>query len=68
MIDRPAERSLDQGYRGSHPLYGDGARTPWTGHNISADQFRRMNQGGWNRYGNFDNDRFNRNINVDNNL
>lgn len=68
MIDRPAERSLDQGYRGSHPLYGDGARTPWTGHNISADQFRRMNQGGWNRYGNFDNDRFNRNINVDNNF
>ena len=49
--DRPAERSLDQGYRGSHPLYGAGSRTPWTGHNVSADQFRRYNQSGWSNDG-----------------
>jgi hypothetical protein len=68
---RLADRSLDQGYRGSHPLYGGGSRTAWTGHNISADQFRRMNEGSWNgnrSFGSFDNDGFNRNINVDNNF
>jgi hypothetical protein len=36
----PSEARLSQGYGGSHPLYGAGARTPWTGHNISAEQFR----------------------------
>ena len=69
--DRPADRSLDQGYRGSHPLYGAGSRTPWTGHNISADQFRRYNQGGWSNdriNGSFDNDRFNRQVNLENNF
>lgn len=69
--DRPVDRSLDQGYRGSHPLYGAGSRTPWTGHNISADQFRRLNDGSWNggrSWGSFDNDRFNRNINLENNF
>lgn len=71
LADRPVDRSLDQGYRGSHPLYGAGSRTPWTGHNISADQFRRMNDGSWNggrSWGGFDNDRFNRNINLENNF
>jgi hypothetical protein len=69
--DRPAERSLDQGYRGSHPLYGAGSRTPWTGHNVSADQFRRYNQSGWSNDGinrSFDNDRFNRQFNQENNF
>ena len=69
--DRPAERSLDQGYRGSHPLYGAGSRTPWTGHNVSADQFRRYNQSGWSNDGinrSFDHDRFNRQFNQDNNF
>ncbi|MEB3235903.1 MAG: hypothetical protein VKM98_10800 [Cyanobacteriota bacterium] len=71
LADRPVDRSLDQGYRGSHPLYGAGSRTPWTGHNISGDQFRRMNDGSWNggrSWGSFDNDRFNRNINLENNF
>lgn len=69
--DRPAERQLDQGYRGSHPLYGGGSRTPWTGHNISADQFSRYSRGGWenNRFnGNFDEDRFNRSVNLETNF
>ena len=35
----PTEARLSQGYGGSHPLYGAGSRTPWTGHNISAEQF-----------------------------
>jgi hypothetical protein len=71
VADRPADRNLEQGYRTSHPLYGTGSRTPWTGHNISADQFRRYNQGGWsnNRInGSFDNDRFNRQVNLENNF
>jgi len=69
--DRPADRSLDQGYRGGHPLYGAGSRSAWTGHNISADQFRRSNQGGWSSErinGHFDNDRFNRQVNLKNNF
>ena len=36
----PSEARLSQGYGGSHPLYGAGSRTAWTGHNISAEQFR----------------------------
>lgn len=68
FADRPVDRSLDQGYRGSHPLYGTGARTPWTGHNISADQFSRFNAGDRTVIGNFDNDRFNRQVNIDNNF
>jgi len=36
----PSEARLSHGYGGSHPLYGAGSRTPWTGHNISAEQFR----------------------------
>ena len=69
--DRLADRSLEQGYKGSHPLYGGGSRSSWTGHNISPDQFRRMNDGSWsgNRsFGSFDNDRFNRNVNIDDNF
>ncbi|MFM8525952.1 MAG: hypothetical protein ACKOCM_10085, partial [Cyanobacteriota bacterium] len=66
--DRPVDRALNQGYQGSHPAYGSGARTPWTGHNISADQYRRLNEGGWNSIGSFDNDRFNRQVNIDNNF
>lgn len=68
FADRPVDRSLDQGYLGSHPLYGAGARTPWTGHNISADQFRRFNAGDRTVIGNFDHDRFNRQVNIDNNF
>jgi hypothetical protein len=59
---RPADRALEQGYRGSHPLYGPGSRTPWTGHNISPDQFRRMNDGSWDRGD------FNRNPGIDENF
>jgi len=66
--DRPVDRSLHQGYQGSHPLYGGGARTAWTGHNISPDQYRQFNAGGRNSYGNFDNDRFNRQVNLENNF
>ena len=69
--DRPADRNLDQGYRGSSHLYGAGSRSSWTGHNISPDQFNRFNKGGWNndRIGNqFDNDRFNRQVNLENNF
>jgi hypothetical protein len=71
VADRSADRKLDQGYRGSHPLYGVDSRTPWIGHNISADQFQRFNQGGWsnNRLnGSFDNDRFNRQVSLENNF
>jgi hypothetical protein len=47
--DEPAaDRDLNQGYRGSHPFYGAGSRTPWTGHNMSAAQFQRFNRNGWN--------------------
>lgn len=70
-VDRPADRALSQGYQGSHPLYGGGARSAWTGHNMSADQFRRANAGGWNTRGiggGFDNDRFNRQVNLENNF
>ncbi|MBD2423359.1 hypothetical protein [Cyanobium sp. FACHB-13342] len=69
--DKPADRSLEQGYQGSSHLYGSGTRSAWTGHNISADQFRRLNDGSWNgnrSWGSFDNDRFNRNINLQNNF
>jgi hypothetical protein len=69
--DRPAERNLEQGYRGSSHLYGSGSRSSWTGHNISHDQFNRFNKGGWNDDligGNFDNDRFNRQVNLENNF
>lgn len=45
-VDRPEDRALDQGYQGSHPLYGAGSRTDWSGHNLSADQFNRLNNGG----------------------
>jgi hypothetical protein len=66
---RPADRDLNQGYRGSHPLYGAGSRTSWTGHNISADQFRRFNQGGGNRsWGNVDTNRINNQVNRENNF
>lgn len=69
--DRPGDRSLEQGYRGSHPLYGAGSRTLWTGHNVSADQFKRASQGGWDadRFnGGFENERFNRQVNLENNF
>lgn len=70
--DRPADRSLDQGYGGSHPLFGSGARSSWTGHNMSADQFRRMNDGSWNGGrgggGGWGGGDFNRNINLENNF
>ena len=69
--DRPADRNLVQGYRGSSHLYGAGSRSSWTGHNISPDQFNRLNKGGWNndRIGNqFDNDHFNRQVNLENNF
>ena len=36
----PSEAKLSQGYGGSHPFYGARSRTPWTGHNISAEQFQ----------------------------
>lgn len=45
---------VNRGYQGYHPMYGDGARTNWGGDN-------RVN-------GSFDNDLFNRNVNVDNNF
>ena len=37
----PVDRALDQGYRGSHPTYGGGTRTPWTGHNVSLQQWHQ---------------------------
>lgn len=72
--DRPADRSLEQGYGGSHPLYGAGSRTAWSGHNISADQFRRMNDGSWTGGrggwggGGWGGDDFNRRVNLENNF
>lgn len=66
--DQPVNRSLDKGYQGSHPLYGAGARTPWTGHNMSPDQFRRLTTGGSTGASGFDNERFNRNVKVENNF
>ena len=50
--DQVADRDLHEGYRGSHPLYGPGSRSPWTGHNISQAQFQRFNRNGWNYNGN----------------
>lgn len=69
--DRPQDRSLGEGYRGGHPLYGANSRSSWTGHNISQDQYRRFNQNGWN--GNreaapFNQGRFNRQVSIDNNF
>ena len=70
----PAAANLNQGYRGAHPLYGAGARSAWTGHNMSAEQFRsgryqgawndgnRNGGGGWNRGD------FNRQVNLENNF
>jgi hypothetical protein len=69
--DRPEDRSLERGYGGSHPLYGAGSRSSWTGHNISPDQFKRLNEGGWSgdrAIGGFDNDRFNRQVNLETNF
>ena len=42
------------GYQGYHPVYGAGTRSNWDGDDLVN--------------GNFDNDRFNRNVNVDNNF
>lgn len=67
-VDRPMDRSLNQGYQGSHPFYGSGARSPWTGHNISPQQFRQFNQGGWNYGGNYNRENFNRQVNLENNF
>jgi hypothetical protein len=47
----PREARLGDGYGGSHPLYGAGSRTPWTGHNISAEQFRSGRYPGGMNYG-----------------
>jgi hypothetical protein len=70
----PSEANLSRGYQGVHPLYGAGARSAWTGHNISAEQFRsgryqgawnggnRNGGGGWNR------GEFNRQVNLENNF
>lgn len=44
-----------RGYQGYHPMYGDGARGSW------GDNGNRVN-------GSFDNDRFNRQVNVNNNF
>ena len=68
-MNRPADRDLNQGYSGSHPLYGAGSRTSWTGHNISADQFRRSSQGATNgSWGSVDNKRFNNPVNLETNF
>jgi len=68
-------RALEQGYRGSHPLYGSGSRTAWTGHNMSRDQFDRLQSGRGNGGrlgnsfgGNFDNERYNGRVNLENNF
>ncbi len=66
--DQPADRSLEQGYQSAHPFYGSHARTSWTGHNISPDQYRRFNDSSGSVYGSFDNDRLSRNINLNNNF
>jgi hypothetical protein len=66
---RSPDRDLTQGYGGSHPFYGAGSRTSWTGHNISADQFRRFNQGGGSRsWGNLDTARLNGQVNRETNF
>jgi hypothetical protein len=67
-IDNISGRDLNQGYGGSHPLYGAGSRTPWTGHNISADQFQRYNQGGWNSLRANSGFGGNRQVNLNNNF
>ena len=46
--------SYRSGYQGYHPMFGDDTRSSWDGDD-------RIN-------GSFDNDRFNRNVNVDNNF
>lgn len=70
----PSEANLNRGYQGVHPLYGAGARSAWTRHNISAEQFRsgrypgawngenRNGGGSWNRGD------FNRQVNLENNF
>jgi hypothetical protein len=45
---------FQRGYQGNHPMYGEGTRSNWGDDN-------RVN-------GSFDNDRFNRNVNVNNNF
>jgi hypothetical protein len=64
----PKAANLNQGYQGAHPLYGAGTRSSWTGHNMSAEQFRSgryqgsWTDGGWNRGD------FNRQVNLENNF
>jgi hypothetical protein len=45
---------FQRGYQGNHPMYGEGTRSNWGDDNPVN--------------GNFDHDRFNRNVNVDNNF
>ena len=60
-FNRGGSDAFRSGYQGYHPMYGDGARSSWGGYrNVDANDNRINNS--------FDNDRFNRNINVDNNF
>ena len=64
-FNRGGSDAYRSGYQGYHPMYGDGTRSYWGG-NRSVDSSVNAND---NRFNNsFDNDRFNRNVNVDNNF
>ena len=70
----PSAANLNRGYQGVHPLYGAGARSAWTGHNMSAEQFRSGRyQGAWNNGnrnggGSWNRGDFNRQVNLENNF
>ena len=75
----PTQANLNLGYRGTHPLYGAGARSAWTGHNMSAEQFHSgryqgawtgggWNRGGWAGDGGWNRGEFNRQVNLENNF
>ena len=56
------------GYQGYHPMYGADSRSSWgTSSRIDGDG-NRFDANGNRINGSFDNDRFNRNVNVDNNF
>ena len=59
---------LRSGYQGTHPSFGPGTRTNWGNSSRLDANGNRLDTNGNRMNGSFDNDRFNRNINVNNNF
>jgi hypothetical protein len=68
-FDRGGSDAYRSGYTGYHPMYGGNTRSSYGSSPTVDPSATRINNNSFNRTdGNFDNDRFNRNVNVDNNF